>query len=166
MRFARTLVRSRSFAFQSSNILVREEDGKLRAVLIDFSSAVNEEALNNGMYGMYGPSTDEETEDYSPPEVLFSSVDGSAGAPYHLAKPTTYDIWSVGVVFLEMILGTSRVFQVDRKTRAILEHRLKDQSQEVKEKAILFRAMVEYVFEIFGKVLRNYLLQILRLSSP
>jgi hypothetical protein len=46
--------------------------------------------------------------------------------------------------FLEVLLGTSKVFQVDQRTRAIIESRLGQASSENKEKAILFRALIEY----------------------
>jgi serine/threonine protein kinase len=123
-----------------ANVLVREEDGRLRAVLIDMGSAVNDESLRT-MYSMFGPSLGEQTLDYAPPEVLLSP-EGSA--PYYLADPSTYDMWSVGVLFLELVLGTSKVFQVSDKVRAMLEERLRDESPRIREQAILFRAYVEY----------------------
>jgi serine/threonine protein kinase len=44
--------------------------------------------------------------DYAAPEVLFGDI------PFAHGSPTSFDIWSVGVLFLEVILGTHKVFQV------------------------------------------------------
>ncbi|EKX51778.1 hypothetical protein GUITHDRAFT_134135 [Guillardia theta CCMP2712] len=57
----------------------------------------------------------EETLDYAPPEVLFGD-----GVPCAAMRPHSYDLWSVGVIFLEMLLGTSKVFQIDGRTRAFM----------------------------------------------
>ena len=83
------------------------------------------------MYAPMGPTIDEETLQYAPPEVLLGPSRDSApgqglgpglaqgqglapGLPYDANFPLSYDIWSVGVVFLEIILGTSDVFTVDQ----------------------------------------------------
>lgn len=52
----------------------------------DFGSAVDYASLKR-YYPIYGPSKEEETLDYAPPEVLFSQN------PYALHAPTTYDLW-------------------------------------------------------------------------
>lgn len=36
-----------------------------------------------------------------------------------------YDMWSVGVTWLELILGTPHVFQLSARQRALLHHHLK-----------------------------------------
>ena len=36
-----------------------------------------------------------------------------------------YDVWCVGIIMMELILGTSRVFQVDARTESIMSHSLK-----------------------------------------
>lgn len=46
-----------------------------------------------------------------------------------------YDMWSVGVVFLEMILGSPNVFQINAITRALLDHHLEGWSENLKELA-------------------------------
>ena len=33
----------------------------------------------------------------------------------------SYDMWSVVVIFLELILGTSRVLQIESRTRAVID---------------------------------------------
>ena len=92
-----------------------------------------------GMYAPFGPTTDEETLQYAPPEVLLGSFRDVAQGPglepglgaapgpglgpglsYDPNFPLSYDIWSVGVVFLEIILGTADVFTVDQVGRYTL----------------------------------------------
>lgn len=46
-----------------------------------------------------------------------------------------YDTWSVGVVFLELILGSPNVFQINSLTRALLDQHLKGWNEELKELA-------------------------------
>lgn len=35
-----------------------------------------------------------------------------------------YDMWSLGVTWLELVMGTPHIFQVDSRTRAKLYHQL------------------------------------------
>ena len=67
----------------------------------------------------------EQTDEYAPPEVLFST---SEWIPFEELKPESYDSWSIGVVILEMLLGTPNVFSVDKRTTAVLTTKLKDES--------------------------------------
>lgn len=94
--------------------------------LADFGSAVDEYTLQN-LYAAdggtdssapsSGPSQAEETREYQPPEVLFSDN----GQPYDYTAPEAYDLWSVGVVFLEMLLGSPQVFLISPRERARLD---------------------------------------------
>ena len=43
--------------------------------------------------------------DYAPPEVVFAQTD----VPLSYIRPQSYDLWSVGVVFLELVLASSKV---------------------------------------------------------
>lgn len=119
-----------------SNILVHRTDGALR--IIDFGSSVDDYSIDN----LYDPppSQAEETLDYAPPEVLFSDE------PYSSEYPQSYDIWSVGVLFLEMVLGTSVVFEIDGRTKAILEKKMARKSKAYKQRAYFFQALGEYCF--------------------
>ncbi|CEO94669.1 unnamed protein product (mitochondrion) [Plasmodiophora brassicae] len=103
----------------------------------DFGSAVDYASLKR-YYPIYGPSKEEETLDYAPPEVLFSQN------PYALHAPTTYDLWSIGVLLLEMVLGTSDVFRVRQRTRAIIDRFLEGESEDTRSLAVKFRAFFEY----------------------
>ncbi|ETP23719.1 serine/threonine protein kinase [Phytophthora nicotianae CJ01A1] len=91
--------------------------------LADFGSAVDDYTLQN-LYATgdasresAGPSQAEETREYQPPEVLFSD----SGQPYDYTNPEAYDLWSVGVVFLEMVLGSPQVFLISPRERAKLD---------------------------------------------
>lgn len=46
-----------------------------------------------------------------------------------------YDMWSVGVVMLELVLGTPNVFQINALTRALLDRQLEGWNEGVKELA-------------------------------
>ncbi|CAN0371824.1 unnamed protein product [Hapterophycus canaliculatus] len=70
----------------------------------DFSSAVDEGAMAAGLYGAAGPAQGEETLGYAPPEVLFDPE-----TAYSTQRPESYDVWSIGVILLELILGTPEV---------------------------------------------------------
>ncbi|KAJ8524853.1 hypothetical protein ON010_g16262 [Phytophthora cinnamomi] len=94
--------------------------------LADFGSAVDDYTLHNlyaagggsdGSTASGGPSQAEETREYQPPEVLFSDN----GQPYDYTAPEAYDLWSVGVVFLEMVLGSPQVFLISPRERAKLD---------------------------------------------
>lgn len=44
-------------------------------------------------------------------------------------------MWSVGVVMLELILGSPNVFQISALTQALLDHHLKGWNRDLKELA-------------------------------
>eukprot|EP00878_Enallax_costatus_P010077 GHUV01010518.1.p1 GENE.GHUV01010518.1~~GHUV01010518.1.p1 ORF type:complete len:851 (+),score=193.00 GHUV01010518.1:408-2960(+) len=120
--------------------------------LIDFGSAVDRPSIAAGLYGrrraggvvsegagedFQGPSMDELTLEYAPPEVLFSSR-------YHhplaagLERLHAYDIWSSGVVMLELILGTPSVFTPSPATRAAVDKQLHLQGRPTEERQLLY----------------------------
>ncbi|KAK1928868.1 putative inactive protein kinase [Phytophthora citrophthora] len=126
--------------------------------LADFGSAVDEYTLNNlyvktngdssASMETGGPSQAEETREYQPPEVLFSDN----GQPYNYAAPEAYDLWSVGVVFLEMVLGSPQVFLISPRERAKLDvvldaqqrrHRRKDEDTGKRTKAYLLHVLTQ-----------------------
>ncbi|KAL3808967.1 hypothetical protein ACHAXA_005159 [Cyclostephanos tholiformis] len=90
----------------------------IRCLLGDFSSAWDEFSSRN-LY-INGPSSKEQTDEYAPPEVLFDT----AWITFFHQHPTSYDSWSIGVVALELLLGTPSVFSVDQRTTALLTNRL------------------------------------------
>ncbi|KDO23455.1 hypothetical protein SPRG_21019 [Saprolegnia parasitica CBS 223.65] len=115
-----------------SNILVNNQDTPVLVKLADFGSAVDTYA-NERLYGEKRPSQAEETREYQPPEVLLHG-----DIPYDPALPTSYDMWSVGVVFLELILGSPHVFAISSRARAKLD------SEETKRKSYLLHVFTEF----------------------
>lgn len=83
----------------------------VHCVLGDFSSAFNDFTSHN-LYTR-GPSRLEQTDEYAPPEAIFglSYNDSSVGLS------PSFDSWSIGIVALELLLGTPNVFSVDQRTR-------------------------------------------------
>jgi len=78
------------------------------------------------MYGLDGPSSDEETYDYQPPEaVLEEQLLQRVGVGKADAwRKQAYDMWSFGVLLLELVLGTREIFKVDERSWARTEHTL------------------------------------------
>ena len=85
---------------------------QIQCVLGDFSSAYDDYTSRN-LYTR-GPSGLEQTNEYAPPEAIF-------GDAYNVTSGVgitpSFDSWSVGIVALEVLLGTPNVFSVDQRTR-------------------------------------------------
>jgi serine/threonine protein kinase len=84
---------------------------KVDCVLGDFSSAYNR-YTGQHLYTR-GPSRREQTDEYSPPEAIF----GHAYNDTVKWLGPSFDSWSIGIVILELLLGTPNVFSVDQRTR-------------------------------------------------
>ena len=66
---------------------------------------------------------------------------------FHASVPvptSAYDIWSVGVVLLEMVLGRRDVFAPSARVHAILARRLAGQPPEVLQRAAFLTALADY----------------------
>lgn len=113
--------------------------------LIDFGSALDDFTMRH-LYGSTGPSRAEQTSEYAPPEA-FLNVSWYQG-PMH--KIVTYDMWSVGVIILELILGSPNVFQINSKTRALLDQHLEGWNENLKELAYKLRSFMEMCILIPG----------------
>jgi serine/threonine protein kinase len=85
----------------------------------DFSSGWDRYTSEN-LYSK-GPTQAEQTDEYAPPE----SYIGPYWKPFDEDKPQSYDSWSIGVLALELLLGTPNVFSVDQRTSALLTHKMK-----------------------------------------
>ncbi|KAI3423253.1 uncharacterized protein J3R85_011217, partial [Psidium guajava] len=94
--------------------------------IIDFGSAINQFTLKH-LYGSAGPSRAEQTTEYTPPEALLNET------WYRGSTTVKYDMWSVGVVMLELILGSPDVFQIRALTRTLLDQHLEGWSEGVKQ---------------------------------
>ena len=112
----------------------------INCVLGDFSSAWDDFSSEN--FYSNGPSAAEQTNEYAPPEVLF----GEEWAPFDKAKPESYDSWSIGVVILELLLGTPNVFSVDQRTTTLLTNKMSKEgaSEEDIERALYLAALSQF----------------------
>ncbi|KAL6007245.1 hypothetical protein ACLOJK_032741 [Asimina triloba] len=106
--------------------------------IIDFGSAIDDFTIKH-LYGSHGPSRflimpanrSEQTFEYTPPEGLLNASWFQGSTIANLK----YDMWSVGVVMLELILGSPHVFQISARTRALLDQHLKGWSESTKDLA-------------------------------
>lgn len=99
-----------------SNVLIDTSGGGIHVRLADFGSAVDAFTLQT-LYGTRGPSQDEETLAYAPPEVRLSMW-----LPYAATRPHSYDLFSLGITWLEVLLATpaSMLFAVPPREEATL----------------------------------------------
>ncbi|XP_031112675.1 uncharacterized protein LOC116016509 isoform X4 [Ipomoea triloba] len=113
--------------------------------IIDFGSALDDFTLKH-LYGSVGPSRAEQTCEYTPPEAFLNAswYQGPTSASLK------YDMWSVGVVMLELILGSPNVFQISSRTRALLDQHLEGWNDSIKELAFKLRAFMELCILIPG----------------
>ena len=117
-----------------------KEIPKIRCRLGDFSSAWDKYAGDN-LY-TNGPSPAEQTDEYAPPE----SYIGPGWVPFYEAKPHSYDSWSIGVLALELLLGTPNVFSVDQRTTALLTNKMKKEgaTDEELQRALYLAALSHF----------------------
>ncbi|KAK6937572.1 Protein kinase domain [Dillenia turbinata] len=122
---------------------------KLR--IIDFGSALDEFTIKH-LYGTAGPSRAEQTHEYAPPEAFLNA------SWYRGSSSTTlkYDMWSVGAVILELILGSPNVFQIHPLTRALLDQHLEGWNDDLKEIAYKLRSFMEMCILIPGSSSKHY----------
>ncbi|KQJ88071.1 uncharacterized protein LOC100827416 isoform X2 [Brachypodium distachyon] len=120
------------------------KENKLNMRLIDFGSAIDDFTLKH-LYGS-GPTRSEQTFEYTPPEALLNSswFQGSKTARLK------YDIWSVGVVMLELIVGSPHVFQISDRARVLMDQRLEGWSEQTKELAYKLRSYMELCILVPG----------------
>ena len=76
---------------KTSNILLNSDDREPKILIADFSSGVSDASLSQGLYGAVGPTTDEETLTYAPPEVLLRA---SSAYAYDPKYPKSFDVVS------------------------------------------------------------------------
>ncbi|KAJ7547329.1 hypothetical protein O6H91_08G080400 [Diphasiastrum complanatum] len=116
----------------------KEWPSNLTLRLIDFGSALDPFTLEH-LYGSTGPTEKEQTVEYSPPEALL----WKHWLHFHFDRAHAYDMWSIGVVMLELILGTPHVFQVSSRTHALLDRHLDGWDEASKKTAYMLRAFME-----------------------
>lgn len=120
--------------------------------IIDFGSAMDEFTVKH-LYGAAGPSRDEQTYEYMPPEAFLNAT-WYHGPP---SITTKYDMWSVGVVILELIIGSPNVFQINAITRALLDQYLEGWNEGLKELAYKLRSFMELCILLPGSSSKHLL---------
>ncbi|KAK6590838.1 kinase [Cryptosporidium xiaoi] len=68
--------------------------------------------LQEGLYGETGPTEEDETEGFQPPEVQFRSFYHGLSDDDNQYRTLSYDIWSVGIMMLQIIWGNLEIFSV------------------------------------------------------
>ena len=142
------------------NILIRNVT---KVTLCDFGSSVNPD-MDMGIFYPDGIDTgEEETVDYKPPELrlLKRSLqskevmilnDYSVNSQYHketegLHLSQSYDMWSLGTLFLEILLGTPKVFDVNDRIQAIISahfHGSSREDAELRDRAVFLAALIDF----------------------
>ncbi|XP_021764354.1 uncharacterized protein LOC110728976 isoform X2 [Chenopodium quinoa] len=117
--------------------------GKMR--IIDFGSAIDDFTMRR-LYGFKGPSRAEQTFEYTPPEALLNT----SWFQGPTSRTLKYDMWSVGVVFLEMVLGSTDVFQISSLSHALLDKLLEGWNEDLKELAYRLRSFMEMCILVPG----------------
>ncbi|KAJ9188083.1 hypothetical protein P3X46_003477 [Hevea brasiliensis] len=123
----------------------RDKNYTTKMRIIDFGSAMDEFTLKH-LYGSTGPSRAEQTHEYAPPEAFLNANWYQGPSCLNLK----YDMWSVGVVILELILGSPNIFQVSTLTRALLEPHIGGWNEDLKELAYKLRSLMELCILISG----------------
>ncbi|EUD67692.1 CMGC/CDK protein kinase [Plasmodium inui San Antonio 1] len=101
----------------------------------DWGSAVE----YNNDDSLYPPSENEETEGYQPPESLFGHMKRNfKRLPY-------YDMWGIGIVFLQFVLGTKNPLEVKNKRNEMKLHSFyaKYATPEALKEAIFLQSLSE-----------------------
>jgi serine/threonine protein phosphatase PrpC/serine/threonine protein kinase len=118
-------------------------DATLRpqCVLGDLSSGVDEFSLKN-LYSNESPSSSQQTLQYTPPEHRLN-LDAT---PTQISYEAAFDSWSIGVLVLEVLLGTPDVFSVDARTSALLRAHMKKThaSEEEIDQALLLASFADF----------------------
>ncbi|ANQ10375.1 Protein kinase [Plasmodium coatneyi] len=108
----------------------------------DWGSAVE---YNNEDF-LFSPSENEETEGYQPPESLFGHMKRNFNRrPY-------YDMWGIGIVFLQFVLGTKNPLEVRNKRNAMKLHNFyaKHATPEALKEAIFLQSLSELCLMRWG----------------
>eukprot|EP00257_Ricinus_communis_P017435 XP_015575870.1 uncharacterized protein LOC8276680 isoform X3 [Ricinus communis] len=104
------------------------------------------------LYGSAGPSRAEQTYEYAPPEAFLNASWYQGPTALNLK----YDMWSVGVVILELILGSPNVFQISALTRALLDPHIEGWNEDLKELACKLRSFMELCILIPGSSSKHH----------
>ena len=136
------------------NLIINSNEFPPKLRLADFGSAVVEmeattEDSTGFLYDEAGPSQNDETTEYMPPEVKLSDTLPYArrGTRNAIAGAKQYDMWSIGVVWLEILLASKNPFEINDKEKTIIKHRLSRQGITNKidiERAFFMKGLAEW----------------------
>jgi serine/threonine protein phosphatase PrpC/serine/threonine protein kinase len=136
------------------NLIINSKEFPPKLRLADFGSAVVELEMSPGystgfLYDETGPSQEDETGEYMPPEVKLSNTLPYAryGTRNAIAGAKQYDMWSIGVVWLEILLANKAPFEISDKAKKIIEHRLSRQGihdRKDVERAFFLQGLAEW----------------------
>ncbi|KAK9817610.1 hypothetical protein WJX74_001274 [Apatococcus lobatus] len=134
------------------NLLITQQQGlgkgkpaALHVRLADLGSGLDAHTMQH-LYGEEGPSEAQQTPEYSPPEALLGGYWASKNKGQGVWDRTwPYDMWSLGVIWLELILGTPHVFDISSRTKAIMQRELhlESKTEEVQSLLYLLRGYME-----------------------
>ncbi|KAG0464279.1 hypothetical protein HPP92_020348 [Vanilla planifolia] len=120
----------------------RNEKFHVKMRIIDFGSALDNFTLEN-LYPS-GPTRLGQTFDYTPPEALLNTS-------WYLGPCSVrYDMWSVGVFMLELIFGSSKVFQISDRSCTLIYVHLDGWSEPTKELACKLRSFIDMCIFVPG----------------
>ena len=132
------------------NILIGEVNkaapGQVSIKLGDFGSALDDYSLLRNMFHPHGPTRDEHTRTYEPPEFAFFPADHVFQADQF--EPS-FDIWSLGVVLLEILLGKDSVFEVSEaaKRRSSRQRLSRSISSSIGSENPLINSLIDFGIE-------------------
>ena len=122
-----------------SNIVVQRAHSnqeKTILKLVDFGSSVifidretkKQSSFFGNMYGKQGPTTFDMTEKYMPLDLIIKTLFLTINSTVSIvpnALTTAIDLWSAGIILLEMILGTDQPFVIDGRKRLKIQQKIK-----------------------------------------
>ena len=131
--------------------IVSQKD-MVQCFLADFSSGWD--LYSNENFYTRGASRLEQTDEYAPPEAIFGHIyEKQSISP-------AFDSWSIGILTLELLLGTPNVFTVDQRTRVILTQKMQRDgaSSEEIQKSLYLAALSQFcIFDPSNEVHRRSL---------
>ncbi|XP_057965687.1 uncharacterized protein LOC131156200 isoform X3 [Malania oleifera] len=127
---------------------ITHRDIKPENMVICFEDPETRRCLKGSPSGekKYNTKIAEQTFEYAPPEALLNASWYQGPTSMTLK----YDMWSVGVVILELILGSPNVFQINALTRTLLDQHLEGWNEGLKELAYKLRSFMEMCILIPG----------------
>ena len=108
--------------------------------ICDFGAAIDPTSLRSRLLYPFFNFTLElaSTREYEPPETIFH------GLQHDLQTPVgAYDMWSAGVVILELITASHNIYHIDSRARGIIDNKLRDAPEQLRQNAYMLRALID-----------------------